>query len=219
MWYKEMAGLLPLLYHLYPPFGSITIRYQRFSHYHERQKEYGLNFCFPELMRSVYPLPPEDLLGLTYEFDEAHRKNLRENPLLATLLARPGLGALEPAVAAWISVFWSKDQPMLGMTVTGGELVIRDTRPVAVAPSFRLSGLERDLYLACEHAQPPNALCKTFAAGRTTQEDVDSALQSLVDRKLMVRVDGRALALAVREPCEPLLAPHKFPGGCLKKVR
>ncbi|MEW6357122.1 MAG: RiPP maturation radical SAM C-methyltransferase [Planctomycetota bacterium] len=216
IWYEEMADLIPLLYHLAPPFGFIAIRYHRYSHYCRNAKKYNLDFRVPSLLHYVYPLSSGDLWNLVYEFEEESRENLKRNTILTLLLARTGIQRLTKIFPEWVDTFWSDKQPVLAMTVTDSEIAIRDTRPVAVAPKFRLTGLERDLYLACEEAQKPNDLYAKFASNGVTRPQVDAVVQSLLDRKLLARIDNRLLGLAVREPIQEFLHEEQFPGGAIR---
>lgn len=214
-WYEEMAQMLPLFFHLSPPFAFVAVHFHRYSDYHRRPEEYGLKLRVPEMLRYVYPLDAKELQDIIYDFEEESRECLRRDAVLSALLSRESIETIGETVLQWIKLFWSDNRPALGMTVTESDIAIRDTRPVAVESSSRLVGLERDLYLACEEAKKPNDLYRRFVAGDVTRKRVDGVIQDLVDRRLMIRIDGRLLGLAVREPCEAFLEENDFPGGAV----
>jgi len=212
-WYAEMASWLPLIAHLQPPqeqspnprwtWRVTQIRYERFSPYHVRPDDYGLKLAPNRYYKFVYPLPQESLSELAYFFED--RESL-EHPRTGPRPdeeTRPGRRALEEWVDHWIRIFWQGLPLILSMTEQDGKLLIIDTRPCAPQRFLTLEGAERELYLACDSPQT--------AASAGSPE----ILQNLVDRKLMLHLNGRFLSLAVRGDLPAMPRNWEFPGGCM----
>jgi ribosomal peptide maturation radical SAM protein 1 len=62
--YRKYVELLPLLVHLQPPSGAFPVRFDRFSPYFYKAKEYSLD------------LHPLDFYSMVYSFDDADLRNL-----------------------------------------------------------------------------------------------------------------------------------------------
>ncbi len=209
-WYGEMAELLPLLTHLQPPRGFVRLRLDRFSHYHDKAKEYGLELHPSELAPYVYPLNDEQMRQFTYFFEDEERARL---PMVSSLFTRPGMRAAANEIGWWKKAFWSNNLPVLAMSVTESEIRIRDTRPVAVRSYYTLNGLEREIYLRCDAACRTATLKSFIEKQGHDRGEVEAAIERLVKQKLMIELDGRLLALALEEPLPDLPKKIDYPGG------
>jgi ribosomal peptide maturation radical SAM protein 1 len=211
-WYQEMAEMMPLLTHLQPPWAFARVRFDRYSQYHERPWDYGLSLQPVELYSYVYPLNGEALEDLVYFFEDEARAC---SPLFESLLTRPGIRAASKVAARWKIAFWSGDRAVLTMSATDLAVHIRDTRPTTAASSFTLKGLDREIYLACDAAVRTKRLLDKFKKQGIPGDEVEGAVQGLLDRKLMIELDGHLLALAVREPMFELPERYEYPGGAV----
>ncbi len=182
-WYSEMAEWLPLLEHLQPPSGLAPIRYDRFSPYHSRPQDYGIQIRPGWAYRHVYPLPPEELENLAYFFEDTEPVRSLETPGRQALIAR---------LKAWKERFWSGLPPILSL----GDGDILDTRKCATQRRHVLSQRERELLEDCDNPR------------KRTDEH-----QSLIDKKLVLALGDRCLALPVRGALPTLPAHWQFPGG------
>jgi ribosomal peptide maturation radical SAM protein 1 len=218
-WCQEMAELVPLLTHLYPPMGLNDIQYQRNSHYFERAADYSLNLTSLPLDPLIYPLSSGAINDLSYTFDDKFYASIRNDSRMAVLFDRPGLRNLQAAVLQWSVTFISQNRPVLSMRVGEKVIILRDTRPVAVAPSFCLEGVQRALYLACDRAEDEMNVRKLLQDKGFSSADVDAAVQNLLESKLLVRVDQRLLALAVEEPYLEYLPTDQNPLGYISGER
>ena len=70
-WYEETNRLLPLLFHLCPANGIISIRYDRFSPYHDRPDDWGLNLEPYDAYRHVYPDYRDQYSDIAYFFKKS----------------------------------------------------------------------------------------------------------------------------------------------------
>jgi len=211
-WYQEMAELVPFLTHLYPPMGVSYIQYQRNSHYFDRADDYSLSLTALPLNALIYPLSPGPI-NLSYTFEDEFYASTQNDPRVAVLFDRPGLRNLQAAVFQWSVAFISQNRPVLSMKVGDKKVIVRDTRPIAVAPSFRLEGAQRELYLACDRAEDEIQVGEMLRSKGFSSLDVDAAIQTLMDSKLLVRIDRRLLALAVEEPYHKYLPLDQNPIG------
>ncbi len=214
-WYDEMAQLMPFLTHVQPPLKVVPLEFCRYSQYHERSEEFGLHLRPARPYSYVYPVSAEEMTDLVYFFEEKGRSSIEQSPILAMLMERPGLRRLQREFNKWLKCFLSPTRPVLTMQISPDRLVITDTRPTAVEHSLVLEGLDRDVYLASDEAPQIQRLFEAFEKRGVSRENLEAIVQDMVDKKLMIKVDGRYLALAVREPYREMPADHDYPGGTI----
>ena len=208
-----MAAWLPLIAHLQPPqeqspdplwtWRVTQIRYERFSPYHVAPEKYGLSLKPNRYYRYIYPLETTQLQDLAYFFEDEAALALPRTGERPDEASRPGRRALEEWVDHWIRIYWKGNPLILSMRDENERLMIIDTRPCALQRVVYLEGREREVYLECD---TPKAR-KSFA----DPEVVDS----LVERKLMLELDGKVLSLAVRGDLPAMPRNIDFPGGCM----
>ena len=215
-WYGEMARLIPLIHHLPPPNMFMRFNYDRFSHYQRHPDQFGLDLSPMADYFYVYPLPPEEVAQLAYLFEDRQDEDFSLNPLAPWFGFGKGLEQAQRAIGDWKKAFVaSPGPPVLVMTPSPEGLLIRDTREVAQAESTILRGLDQALYMAASQAPlEPNLIKEMTAQGQPVSE-VRACLERLVAGRIAVRLDGRVLALATREPSHPLPTPWEHPGGHL----
>lgn len=68
--YRRYVDTLPLLFHLPPPSGVFPVRFDRFSPYHTRAGEYGLDLYPMDFYSLVYPFSDADLNNFAYYFND-----------------------------------------------------------------------------------------------------------------------------------------------------
>lgn len=212
-WYQEMAELVPLLTHLYPPMWVSDVQYQRNSHYFNQAADYSLNLIPSPINALIYPLSPGAINDLSYTFEDVFLASIKKDPGMAVLFDRPGLRNLQSAVFQWSVAFISQNPPVLSMKVGDREVILRDTRPIAVASSFCLEGVQRELYLACDRAGEEIQVRGMLRDKGFSSSDIGAAIQTLLDNKLLVRIDQRLLALAVEDPYLEYLPGDQSPMG------
>lgn len=66
--YRRYLELLPLLVHLQPPAGAFPVRFDRFSPYFYKSKEYQLDLHPLDFYTMIYPFGKTDLQDLAYYF-------------------------------------------------------------------------------------------------------------------------------------------------------
>jgi magnesium-protoporphyrin IX monomethyl ester (oxidative) cyclase len=206
--YAEMAELIPLVTHLQAPFGVAQIHYDRFSPYWRDPQAHGLELMPAFGYQYVYPFAQDVLKDVAYFFDAPYQ---RESFQRVDPRKRGGLLKLLKAVFDWRNSWWRshKAMPTLQATDAGDRLRFEDTRPVAIAPTFEIAGLERRIYLLAEDGMTPNNLLIKLQAedgGAFDPDRVEAALQALLDKRVVALVSGRVLALGIATPIAPYLA-------------
>jgi ribosomal peptide maturation radical SAM protein 1 len=209
--YRQLARWLPLIAHLQPPIALVPIQYRRFSPYHLRQGEFGLSLGADPSYRYVYPFPQPDLDNLAYflrDRSECGRSTLRAE-------GGPGVRELRDRIGQWQNA-WTRNADLresiceLALEDDGATLKIRDTRPCAIEPIHHLDGLHRLVYLVCDRGRLRGQIRSRLSTEHGTDiglTEIDSILEDLLDRRLMLELGGTLLSLAVRGP-SPALRPY-----------
>jgi ribosomal peptide maturation radical SAM protein 1 len=183
--YAAMARLLPLLVHLPPPSSCAPIRLDRFSPLFVGAEAFSLRRVRPtSAYYYVYPLGRRELSRLAYFFDFDYGDDRHPADYI---------GDLRREVEHWLLArsVEETERPRLDATIEAdGSVTIADTRPCAVQPVHQLTGLDAEIYLACDSAQGIASLSARFEA-------VEPALARLTRDGLMVEMEGRVLSLAV----------------------
>jgi ribosomal peptide maturation radical SAM protein 1 len=227
-WYDEMIGWLPLLAHLQPPGGISMIRYDRFSPYHDDPASHRLRLEPVRAYGHVYPLPAERLARLANYFDD-----VTPVPEETRRARDAAYGALAARIDDWQRRFYvsredivrrtpSATRPVLEMRAAAGGVRIRDTRPCASAPELVLEGLAAQAYLACDAALTPSMLVRELAHRHecaASWDELAPVVESLVERKVMIRLKDRYLSLAVEVPYPPLHRAEDNPEGLVMLPR
>jgi hypothetical protein len=188
--YDQQAKLVPLLTHLPPPSALYLVTIQRFAPLYVRAEEFGLrNIRSTKAYRYVYPFPEEELKDLAFQFDFDFADG--RNPWTYTR-------ELNRAIEVWIA---ENGRSTLTSRPVGEELVVRDSRAVAVKEEHRLKGIRRFIYEFCDAAHTITDIQKHLAATLPFEEISDSAVQEIlaefIHAKLMIAENGRHLSLAV----------------------
>lgn len=208
-WHAEVAEWLPLCFHLQSPRSVGRVLYDRFSPYQQAPERYGLNLEVSPSYSAVYSLPREDLAGLAYFFYD-------DSPGARAI--GPGLSALMAQAVEWSRLFESGLGPVLSMAVRGECIDIYDTRPCATARRLTLEGLDARVYQACEPAADCREICRRLGADGLDSLVVEEALTRLAALRLLLKVSGKYLALAVPGDSPSFITDEEFPGGCLNDL-
>jgi magnesium-protoporphyrin IX monomethyl ester (oxidative) cyclase len=203
-WYAEMADLIPLVSHLQAPAGLAQIHYDRFSPYWRDPARHGLTLQPAFGYEFVYPLPPERLRDLAYFFETPHQ---RDAFYRIHRIENAGLLRVLQEVTAWKNAWTgARNAPSLVAEDKGDRIVFKDTRAVATAAAFEITGLERRAYLLAEDGIRPAHLSKALVAQGFGEAEIEAAIDGLVARKVMALVSGGLLSLGVAAPVPPFLA-------------
>lgn len=189
--YERMAQIIPLLTHLQPPTSVDVISLDRFSPLFDRSSELGLTNVRPlPAYYYVYPLGRKDLMNFAYHFDFDYDDGRNPDDYLK-----------EFRIEAW---HWQESHlreevshPKLDAVYDSyGELLIEDTREIAVAHSHRYKGLAAHIYLKCDSARNLQSLVGDVG-GQIVPEVIAQTLTEFLAAKLMIENKGNYLSLAV----------------------
>jgi hypothetical protein len=217
-----MAERFPLLEHLQAPNGLAQLRFERYSVYHHRARELGLELHAVPAMAKIYPLEQDELDELAYFFatpTDADPFDARAEAAMvepATGRERPGLKAVAKAARSWRKATWGDDPPVLTMTDERDALVLRDTRRCASAEVHVLEGLHRAIYLECDRAPTLGSLSRSLAREHglsPADAELRCAVEALREASLLLAMDDRLVSLATRGTPPPLPPLSRTPGG------
>ncbi|MEX4005367.1 RiPP maturation radical SAM C-methyltransferase [Paraburkholderia sp. EG285A] len=214
--YHMMADMVPKICHLQPPGGMIHIRYDRYSPYHSKARNYGLDLVPARLLKYVYPLSDADLMEQTYFFEERGAADLGRNLSVGRKLERPGADALRTALAQWSKTFWSSMPAVLCEEPGGSGLQLLDTRPIAAERQLELDGAAAAILRFCDSARSVETLpdrLRTDGLFYGSDEQVADALAFLLRRAYAIELDGRVLSLTLKGDLPVLPDGSEFPGG------
>ncbi len=210
-WYAEMSDFLPLIHHLEPPLSLMPIRYDRFSHYHEEARQYGLHLVPRRAYSYVYLLPAELIGDIAYYFED-------ENNGQGLAAELPGCKALEAQWQRWYEAFWiqkpGRQTPFLYVLPGPGNLghLLYDTRPCAAETAVLLTEAEALILEYCDDIRTLPQIEQHCSQGNGAPDSA-AAIESLLERRALIHLNGGYLSLTVKPPRQAYLAARDFPGG------
>jgi len=205
-WYGEMASTIQLIHHLQPPGRIYKIHFDRFSPYHENPGKFGINISPINAFSFIYPFSSDEINDFAYFFEKKETKG-RSDFRKACL----------NSATNWLNLFWSVNRPMLNAEETTDALIVTDMRPCAVTRKHRLTGLPRMIHDLCR--DPESFEDISAAAKKYPKVEIEKAITSLKDNKLLLEIGGQLLSLAVYGKCPPLTEDRDIPGGYVDYVK
>lgn len=185
--YERMETLIPWLSHLQPPEAIGAHRLDRFSPNFFDGERLGYRDITPyPAYRHVYGRPGErsrDVADLAYYFQYRDRDGREVESYVSGLRQR---------LEEWQEVHQRSD---LVTFDRDGRALVFDYRPKAVEEVTVLSGLERELLLACDRVRSLGGLARSLSL--RADREVEESLAPLLDRGLVVREGNQVLALPV----------------------
>ena len=188
--YEEMIQLLPLLSHLQPPVGFSSIAFVRFSRYWRDPESFGLELSPHPCNRYIWGDDPDRMKNMSvyYRVTGGRFRQVTEHN-------KPLYQQLDLTVEEWINLREQKHAD-LRMTRSPERISILDTRPCAVQLFTRLEGIHRELYSMAWNPLSPETARRALS-DKYTPAEVDAAAQELIGHRIMIRLSGLYLALAV----------------------
>ena len=123
--YAKYYDDLPLLVHLPPPLGVYPVRFDRFSPYFTKAKEYGLELKPYAFYSLIYPFDAQDLEQMAYFFED---QNYEAEYLR---IVAKWLNKLQGRIDHWL-LRWPNGQdgggPVVEYQTRGDEEIVYDTR-------------------------------------------------------------------------------------------
>jgi hypothetical protein len=208
-WYADSAAWMPLITHLQP--GHLGwLRYDRYSPYYSRAKEYGLDLAPAELYGEVYPLDEAELSQIAYFFERrghSIRPKLDGGNVARNLSDQeipddgPGRMAYRQAIMDWQTA-WNKTVPILQCEDIDEVLCVEDTRAVAPERTTKVDGLAREvMLLLAEDAFTRSHICKLMENRQgASAPAINEVVDTLIERKLAMEVDNKVVNLVLFAP-------------------
>ncbi len=187
--YDRMPELMNSISHLEPPRNLAAVDLQRFSPYHQRPRDYGVEITGPKPFYSlIYPCDQAALDDLAYTFTYSYDDGRQPHTYV---------DATRKSIEDWRENY---PKSILSYRCGPGFLIINDSRPGLGGYDHTLGEIEAKVYLACDAGATPKAVWKALQADgdlEITLEDVEVFLDEMVELKLMYEEDGLYLSLAV----------------------
>ena len=192
--YKKYLKDLPLLVHLPPPVGSFPVRFDRYSPYFMKAKEYGLDLHPVDYYKLSYPLSEESLANLAYYFED--RK--LDARYMTTMIK--WLDQIRAKVGQWTMRFYGADKLLPAkLHFKPDSSVVYDSRSGrAVEYDIGETGKQILDFINTKPARQ-GAIAAQIGVGR--EAEVTQAIASLQDKSLLFEEEGRYLSLVF--PKEP----------------
>ena len=194
--YKKYVQDLPLLMHLPPPTGAYPVRFDRYSPYFMKAKEYQLNLQPLDYYELIYPFSKNDMKNLAYYFSDTNVgakyalemsrwiDRIRERTTQWTMLWFGGGGATEP--------------PRLYFESNGGSNVVFDSRSGQVK-RYKVEGHGKEVL---ERLNKPKRLAVLAGElGHLENIDVEKEVKALQQNGLLFQEGERFMNLVL--PKEP----------------
>jgi ribosomal peptide maturation radical SAM protein 1 len=193
-WYERMVRLLPRLFHLTPPVTRTETIVTRFAPLQANPNRFGIPTA-PKHHRCYDCLFSDEFLSST-GFNLDNYAYYFERYFDFHPDAAPRYWSLIRQVDQWkrqhregcVDLCWTNG---------GGQVVVLDGRRKSPPRERRLSGIEKEVFLAClEKPVPRSALAETVGANGN---EIDSALNSLDRHELIWTEDNLVFGLAIPE--------------------
>lgn len=116
---------------------------------------------------------------------------------------RPGLKALQQAASQWKTRFAAPELPVLLMKQAQEALLVEDSRDGQLV-NREFVGLEKELLLLGESAPRREEACLLLQDRGYSPQALETAIEELVESRLLLNMDGHLLTLAILGDCKPL---------------
>jgi ribosomal peptide maturation radical SAM protein 1 len=184
--YRKYAAELPNLTHLPPPEGTFLVRFDRYSPYFTRRREYELDLQPMDFYRLSYPMvPDEQLHNLAYYFVD-------ENLAPYQVQSVEWLGELQQLTEIWRRAWEGGVPPQLVLASDGaGDPGVLDTR----FGTRQWMPVDPDAAALLRRLTSPARIEKLVSELGIPAERVQSLLAEFDDRKLLFHEDDTMLSL------------------------
>jgi ribosomal peptide maturation radical SAM protein 1 len=123
--YRKYVEDLPLLTHLPPPDGAFPVRFDRYSPYFVKAKEYGLDLHPVDYYSLIYPFSKDSLVNLAYYFSDHNLNAKYANTMISWL------GKVRDKWEYWYKRWNDNDDkvaPRLYLKTDAGKTTVYDSR-------------------------------------------------------------------------------------------
>ena len=191
--YRKYVDDIPLLTHLPPPTGVYPVRFDRYSPYFMKHKEYGLDLHPVDYYSLIYPFPEEALDNLAYYFADFHI-----GAEYAQTMSK-WIGKIKEKIDRWIDA-WKDDEqlnPKLVLSGNGDGGMIHDSRS-GHAEEYRIPMVSGKIlnFLA---AKPRRVWDVTKEFEEVAGFDAAKEVAFLREKGLVFQEEDRFLSLVLNE--------------------
>ena len=213
-WFDELSDVLPLVIHLQPPRGMTKLRFDRFSDYYVNQSQYGLDLKALEMYSYIYPYDQQTIDDLVYFFEDKKECRTRKNGILDRIFGKPEryFNKVNEIVKFWMKSFYSEVPFRLTYEISGENIAIYDSRPVSFSSNYILNKLEGEIFLFSDEVKSIEEI-KNNLGSKYKVSDIENAVSSLIDKKIVLKHNNKLLALAIETPVANLPKISDFPCG------
>jgi ribosomal peptide maturation radical SAM protein 1 len=188
--YRKYVDDLPLLVHLPPPTGVYPVRFDRYSPYFMKSKEYGLDLHPLDYYSLIYPFPQDALDNLAYYFGDSNTGAAYAQTMFQWI------GRIKEKVDRWMNA-WKDDEdpPKLLLNRNGDQCMITDSRSGAVN-EYRLEPISgRILDFLADKAKRVGDVAREFSdiAGFNAAQE----MATLREKGLLFQEEDRYLSLVL----------------------
>lgn len=188
--YRKYVADLPLLTHLFPPTGVYPVRFDRYSPYFMKSKEYGLDLHPLDYYSLIYPFPQETLNNMAYYFAD-----FNIGAEYAQTMSQ-WIGKIKEKIDHWIDA-WKHEEthPELVLYENGNGPTIRDSRWGELREYQITDVSARILKLLTDKPKKIGDVANEFAG----VEGFDAAgeLDLLREKRLLFEEDNRLMSLTL----------------------
>lgn len=188
--YQKYLNDLPLLMHLPPPSGVFPVRFDRYSPYYVKAKEYELDLSPVDFYEMVYPFSKESLANLAYYFSDG---NLRAKYFLTVL---KWIGKVRAKHGVWLQRWHEAEgaYPQLFLKQEGDANLVHDTRSGQLV-EHSLSEVSVKVLTLLDKPQRVSNVSAEF--GHLPDFDAAGEVALLQDKGLLFQEHDRYLSLVL----------------------
>lgn len=212
-WYKEVSEWLPLIEHLQPPSSFLKIRIHRNSTYFNNKEQFGLDLSPMPAFKYVFPYDDLCLYDASYTFKVEGWSDTIWEPETDPYEERPFTKKVNDIIKRWQGNFSKFQPPVLSVTEKEEHLEIFDTRLCRKNIQYKITGLEKEIYIYCETNPQKNKLKDHFIDLGINPLQINEAIENLKEMNIIFELDNRYIALALRGAIPHLPSRNDFPGG------
>ena len=220
-WYQETNELLPKLMHLQPANAMISIRYDRFSPYHDNPSGWGLDLVPYDSYKYVYPKSIKGHHDIAYFFKKRGEEDDRKNQILKQSKTYQTCRDL---VKQWKSI-WNehtkngKEPPKLLLQREENKNLIIDSRNPEQKKVTEIDDSMLNLLDFCRNRKSHSIINREEYRNRFGNlHEADGLYQKAIQESWVVDISNHIVTLVqFRETRQPSL--NNFPGGIVHRQK
>ena len=222
-WYEETNALLPKLFHFRPPNGLISIRFDRFSPYHDNPEKWGLELEPFDSYKYVYPSYQDQYSDIAYFFKKRGCPDEESSPVVEKNNNQFKIS--KNILKEWKEIWNSRqskglEQPQLTLLHDSRWHIYDDRRPGIEASDIDISESMVHLLTYCRTRRRRTSiekLTKKFPYLYSDKDIVEELLQKATKNGWIIDIGGNLICV-VQVKNHQQLPPDNFPGGLMTGI-